>query len=63
MLVLAFTAELSHLEPEEFVDAVLHDVLHAPTVVVGRATSGSVAGAAGDVERAARARPVVRLRG
>ncbi|BEP16471.1 bifunctional riboflavin kinase/FAD synthetase [Acidothermaceae bacterium B102] len=35
MLVLAFTPELSHVEPEEFVRAVLHDALHAQTIVVG----------------------------
>ncbi|MDX6221114.1 MAG: riboflavin kinase / adenylyltransferase [Frankiales bacterium] len=35
MLVLAFTLELSHVEPEEFVRRVLHDTLHAQTVVVG----------------------------
>jgi riboflavin kinase/FMN adenylyltransferase len=35
MLVLAFTAELSHLEPEEFIAAVLRDALHAQTIVVG----------------------------
>jgi riboflavin kinase / FMN adenylyltransferase len=35
MLVLAFTPELSHLEPEEFVRLVLHDTLHVRTVVVG----------------------------
>jgi riboflavin kinase / FMN adenylyltransferase len=36
MLVLAFTLELSHQEPEEFVQLVLHDTLHARTVVVGQ---------------------------
>ena len=35
MLVLAFTPELSHLEPEEFIALVLRDTLHAQTVVVG----------------------------
>jgi riboflavin kinase / FMN adenylyltransferase len=35
MLVLAFTPDLSQLEPEEFVRQVLHDTLHAQTVVVG----------------------------
>jgi riboflavin kinase/FMN adenylyltransferase len=35
MLVLAFTPELSHLEPDEFIRLVLHDTLHARTVVVG----------------------------
>ncbi len=35
MLVLAFTSELSNVEPEEFVRRVLHDVLHVSTVVVG----------------------------
>ncbi len=35
MLVLAFTADLSHLEPEQFIRQVLHDTLHARTVVVG----------------------------
>jgi riboflavin kinase / FMN adenylyltransferase len=50
MLVLAFTPELSHLEPEEFVRLVLHDALHAATVVVGenfrfgRRAAGNVGG-------------------
>jgi riboflavin kinase/FMN adenylyltransferase len=35
MLVLAFTDELSQLEPDEFVRRVLHDALHARVVVVG----------------------------
>jgi riboflavin kinase / FMN adenylyltransferase len=35
MLVLAFTPELSHLEPEDFIREVLRDTLHAQTVVVG----------------------------
>jgi riboflavin kinase/FMN adenylyltransferase len=35
MLVLAFTPEVSHLEPEQFIGTVLHDALHAQTVVVG----------------------------
>ncbi|MDX6228787.1 MAG: riboflavin kinase / adenylyltransferase [Frankiales bacterium] len=36
MLVLAFTLELSHQEPEEFIRRVLHDTLHARSVVVGQ---------------------------
>jgi riboflavin kinase/FMN adenylyltransferase len=35
MLVLAFTPDLAHLEPEQFIATVLRDTLHAQTVVVG----------------------------